>query len=127
MDLVIARLEQAFKSLAAETAANEPRRRVRAPAGLKGGAMLHLMGAGDSQSGYIGCKAYSTSRGGAFFFVLLFDASNGKPLALIEADYLGQMRTGAASGLATKYMARGDANCLGVIGTGGQAFTQVQA
>ncbi len=89
--------------------------------------MLHLMGAADSESGYLGCKAYATSREGAHFFVLLFDASSGKPLAIIEADYLGQMRTGAASGVATKYMARKDAYRVGVIGTGQQALTQVQA
>jgi alanine dehydrogenase len=89
--------------------------------------MLHLMGAADSESGYLGCKAYTTSREGAHFFVLLFDASSGKPLAIIEADYLGQMRTGAATGVATKYMARRDAYMVGVIGTGQQALTQVQA
>ena len=89
--------------------------------------MLHLMGAADSESGYLGCKAYTTSREGAHFFVLLFGASSGKPLAIIEADYLGQMRTGAATGVATKYMARRDAYMVGVIGTGQQALTQVQA
>lgn len=124
MDRVISLLEEGFRSWSAGTAANEPRRRVRAP----NGALLHLMGAADSKSGYVGCKAYTTSReGGNFFYVLLFSASTGKPLALIEADYLGQMRTGAASGLATKYMARRDASRLAVIGSGGQAFTQVQA
>ncbi len=123
MDQVIRVVEAGFRSWSAGTAANEPRRRVRAP----GGAMLHLMGAADSQSGYLGCKAYTTSREGANFFVLLFDAPSGKPLAVMEADYLGQMRTGAASGVATKYMARRDAYMLGVIGTGQQALSQVQA
>jgi alanine dehydrogenase len=89
--------------------------------------MLHLMGAADSQSGYLGCKAYSSSRQGTSVFVLLFDAVNGQPLAIIEGDYLGQMRTGAASGVATKYMARRDASTLSVIGAGRQALTQVQA
>jgi ornithine cyclodeaminase/alanine dehydrogenase-like protein (mu-crystallin family) len=133
MDQVIRVVEEGFRSWSAGTAANEPRRRVRAPSRPSspldsgGGAMLHLMGAADSKSGYLGCKAYTTSREGANFFVLLFGAANGKPLAIIEADYLGQMRTGAASGVATKYMARRDASRLGVIGTGQQALTQVQA
>jgi ornithine cyclodeaminase/alanine dehydrogenase-like protein (mu-crystallin family) len=123
MDRVIALLEAGFRSWSAGTAVCQPRQRVRAP----GGSMLQLMGAADSQAGYIGYKAYTTSRSGNYFYVMLFDAVSGKPLALIEADYLGQMRTGAASGLATKYMARADAYTLGVIGTGGQAFTQIQA
>ena len=120
---VVERVEEAFRSLAAGTAANAPRQRVRAPKG----SMLHLLGAADSHAGFIGCKAYTSSREGANFYVLLFDAASGKPLAVIEADYLGQMRTGAASGVATKYMARPDASSLAVIGSGGQAFTQVQA
>lgn len=123
MDRVIGLLESAFQSWAAGTAACAPRQRVRAPEG----AMLHLMGAADSKAGYIGYKGYTASREGVFFHVLLCDAKSGKPLAWIDADYLGQMRTGAASGLATKYMAREDAYTLGVIGTGNQAYTQVQA
>jgi alanine dehydrogenase len=135
MDPVIRVVEEAFRSWSAGTAANDPRRRVRAPSRrtspldsrAPSGGMLHLMGAADSKSGYMGCKAYATSREGAHFFVLLFDAANGKPLAIIEADYLGQMRTGAATGVATKHMARRDAYMVGVIGTGLQALTQVQA
>jgi alanine dehydrogenase len=123
MDRVIGLLDAAFRSWAAGTAACQPRQRVRAP----GGSMLQLMGAADSQAGYIGYKAYTASRGGYFPYVMLFDAKSGQPLALIEADYLGQMRTGAASGLATKHMARADGSVLGVIGTGGQAVTQIQA
>jgi len=138
MDQVIRVVEEGFRSWSAGTAANEPRRRVRAPSrppsressppdSAPGGAMLHLMGAADSKSGYLGCKAYSSSRQGTSVFVLLFDAVSGKPLAIIEGDYLGQMRTGAASGVATKYMARRDASTLSVIGAGRQALTQVQA
>jgi ornithine cyclodeaminase/alanine dehydrogenase-like protein (mu-crystallin family) len=59
--------------------------------------------------------------------VLLYRADNGELAALIEADYLGQVRTGAASAVATKYMARADARVLGIIGTGTQARTQLAA
>ena len=129
MDQVIGLLEQGFRDWADGSAANEPRQRVRAPKlADRGGTLLHLMGAADSRSGYIGCKAYTTSRsGGNFFFVLLFAADSGKPLATIEADYLGQVRTGAASAVATKYMARKDAYSLAIIGAGGQAWTQALA
>ena len=125
MEQAISRLEAGFLSLSAGTAANDPRHRLRAPA--PGGSMLHLMGAADSQAGYIGFKAYTTSRSGAHFYVMLFAADTGNPLAFIEADYLGQIRTGAASAVATKYMARKDADMLAVIGTGQQAWTQALA
>jgi ornithine cyclodeaminase/alanine dehydrogenase-like protein (mu-crystallin family) len=77
--------------------------------------------------GLLGLKTYTTFKDGVRFAVLLFSAADGAPLALIEADWLGQMRTGAASGLASKYLARASVNTLGVIGTGLQARTQVIA
>lgn len=61
------------------------------------------------------------------FLVPLFQAKTGELLALIEACYLGQMRTGAASGVATKLLARPDARKVGIIGTGLQAATQIEA
>jgi ornithine cyclodeaminase/alanine dehydrogenase-like protein (mu-crystallin family) len=77
---------------------------------------------------YIGVKVYSTHpKHGAHFFVLLFDSATGKPLAMIDANHLGQIRTGAASGVATDLLARPDAHVLGVIGAGFQARTQVEA
>ena len=59
--------------------------------------------------------------------VPLFDSESGDLLAMIEANYLGQVRTGAASGVATRLMARPDAKSVGIIGTGLQAHTQLQA
>jgi ornithine cyclodeaminase/alanine dehydrogenase-like protein (mu-crystallin family) len=61
------------------------------------------------------------------FLVCLWSSGNGELLTLIEADKLGQMRTGAASGVASKYLARKDATAAGIIGTGGQARTQLEA
>jgi ornithine cyclodeaminase/alanine dehydrogenase-like protein (mu-crystallin family) len=111
-----------FARLHISPAANQPRRRLHAP----GGTVLHQL-AGLYEP-YIGVKVYSTHpKHGAHFFVLLFDSATGKPLAMIDANHLGQIRTGAASGVATDLLARPDAHVLGVIGAGFQARTQVEA
>ena len=77
--------------------------------------------------GVAGLKVYSSVRGGSRFHVNLYDTETGGLLAVIEANQLGRIRTGAASGIATKYMARRDASTVGVIGCGYQASTQLQA
>ena len=77
--------------------------------------------------GLLGLKSYTVSRTGARFYVSLFDAVTGELLAFIEADKLGQMRTGAASGVATKYLARENAKTVGVYGSGWQAASQLAA
>lgn len=119
----IAALEEAFGRLSRTEAHVQPRQRVRVPGGL-----LHVMPAGIAGGNSLGLKVYTTFAGsGARFFVLLFDARNGELRAMLQADRLGQIRTGAASGLATKYMARPDSATLGLIGTGWQARTQLEA
>jgi ornithine cyclodeaminase/alanine dehydrogenase len=76
----------------------------------------------------MGAKVYSTSRKlGARFILPLFDGKTGALVCLMQADYLGQVRTGAASGIATQHMALPDATEVGVFGSGKQARTQVQA
>jgi ornithine cyclodeaminase/alanine dehydrogenase-like protein (mu-crystallin family) len=81
---------------------------------------------GDGQ--YYGAKIYATNpRYGAHFLFLLYRAADAQPLAIMEANHLGQIRTGAASGLATRFMAREDAATLGIIGSGFQARTQLEA
>ena len=88
--------------------------------------MLHSM-AGSYQN-YYGTKIYSAHRQyGAHFFFLLFDAQTANPLAQMEANHLGQIRTGAASGYGTDLLANPQADTLGVIGSGFQARTQVEA
>jgi ornithine cyclodeaminase/alanine dehydrogenase-like protein (mu-crystallin family) len=77
--------------------------------------------------GFAGVKSYTSIDGETRFLVHLYDSSNGEILALMEADRLGQLRTGAASGVATKYMARDDASRVGIFGTGWQARGQLQA
>ncbi len=100
-----------------------PRRRLALPDRV----FLNYMFAADQKSGWMGAKLYSVAQGVARFIVLLYRADSGELAALIEGDYLGQVRTGAASAVATKYMARPDAHVLGIIGTGTQARTQLAA
>jgi alanine dehydrogenase len=121
MDLTLAALDAAFREWAAGGAVNQPRRRVA------GGAVLATMSAALPSRGLIGFKAYTVSQAGARFWVCLFDTADGRPRAVIEADGLGRLRTGGASGLATKYLARPEASVLTVIGAGSQALTQVLA
>ena len=95
-----------------------PRRRLR----LQDGTLAD-MAASDLGLGLAGAKVYSASAGGASFVVCLFDSSG--LAAVVEANALGQLRTGAASGVAARYLARPNARSLGVLGCGYQAETQV--
>jgi ornithine cyclodeaminase/alanine dehydrogenase-like protein (mu-crystallin family) len=121
MEVTLAALDAAFREWAAGRAANQPRRRVAA------GAVLATMSAALPSKGLMGFKAYTHNKAGARFWLCLFDAGDGRPRAVMEADWLGRMRTGAASGLATKYLARPQASVLTVIGSGTQSLTQVLA
>src|SRR2546425_2030394 len=114
MPLALEVIEEAFRRQAAGQIILHTRRRLEAPEK----AFLHYMAAADTVSGYMGMKIYTSVRGALRFLVPLYSGKNGELLALLEADYLGQMRTGAASGLATKYMSRSDARTVGLIGTG---------
>ena len=122
----LAAVESVFKLQASGDATNESRRRVRA----QGSTLMTMSGAVSNFGefkGLLGLKAYTVARGGARFYVSLFDAITGELLAFIEADKLGQMRTGAASGVATKYLAREGAKTVGVYGAGWQATSQLEA
>jgi alanine dehydrogenase len=114
-------VEGSFRRLAEGVVENVPRRRLR----LDGGA-LAVMSASDLGLGIAGVKTYAAGRGGASFVLVLFDAATDETIALIEADRLGQFRTGAASGVAAKFLAADGATSLGVIGTGRQAELQVR-
>ena len=122
MDSAIECVEEAFRQLATGKADNHPRRRV-----VAGNATLHVLAAGAEGLGYVGFKSYVTTRSGVRFQFFLSDATTGQPVAIMEANLLGQMRTGAASGVATKVMARPDARIVGCFGTGLQARTQLKA
>jgi alanine dehydrogenase len=85
-----------------------------------------VMAATDSELRLAGLKSYVWLRGGTPFIVVLFDTERAEISAVIEADKLGQLRTGAASAVAAKYLARAGARSLGVIGCGWQAESQVE-
>lgn len=114
-------VEEAFVQLAAGKATNVPRNRARAP-----GIALHSMSAAAEYLGRAGWKQYTTTRSGARFLVGLYAAS-GELEALIEADRLGQYRTGAVTGVAIRALADPAADTLGLIGSGLQAQTQLEA
>jgi len=85
------------------------------------------MAAADYTAGHLAMKQYTFVRGKLRFLVPLYEISTGDLLALIEADYMGQLRTGAASGVAAKYLSRRDACVAAILGSGGQAKTQLEA
>jgi alanine dehydrogenase len=122
MDLALEAVGAAFRKLALDEAENVPRQRCQTDH-----VMLHVLPAAAKTLGAVGFKAYTTSKAGAKFHVTLFDPKTGAMAALVEADLLGQFRTGAASGVATKKLARPDAAAVGCFGTGKQARTQVLA
>ncbi len=113
-------VEASFGRLAGGSVENRPRTRLR----LDGGE-LGVLAAADRELGFAGLKTYAASREGARFVVVLFETQRRELAGVIEADKLGQLRTGAASGVAAKYLARADARSLGVIGCGWQAEGQV--
>jgi ornithine cyclodeaminase/alanine dehydrogenase-like protein (mu-crystallin family) len=115
-------IEACFARMAAGAVENRPRYRL----GLQEGA-LAVMAAADLELGYTGAKVYAGFRNGARFVVLLFRADSPELVAVIEADKLGQLRTGAASGVAAKHLARSGARSLGLIGCGWQAESQLAA
>ena len=122
MPVAVGLMRSAFVALADGTASNQPRRRLT----LRSGTVLHSMAA--SYGPYLGTKVYSTNvKHGAHFYFLLFEAATGAPLAHFEANWLGQIRTGAASGFATDLLARPDADTVGMIGAGFQAASQLAA
>ena len=117
-------LEEAFAHAGAGQVEIKPRSRIRMPNGF-----FHFMAASDAEHKVFGYKAYPSfaGPGGSKFMIMLYDFESGQLLACIEAGRLGQIRTGAASGLATKYMAKENASTVAVFGSGFQARTQLEA
>jgi alanine dehydrogenase len=122
MDVALEAVGAAFRKLALDEAVNLPRQRCQTDH-----VMLHVLPAAAKTLGALGFKAYTTTKAAARFHVTLFDSRTGEMTTLLEADLLGQFRTGAASGVATKKLARADASTVGCIGTGRQARTQILA
>jgi alanine dehydrogenase len=115
-------VEASFVAQGTDRAINRSRERILLPQ-----VSLHYLAGALPDSQHLGMKIYTVTRDDFRFLVLLFDAVTGKLLSLMQADRLGRIRTGAASGIATKYLARPEASRAAVIGTGRQACTQLQA
>ncbi|MGH3089998.1 MAG: ornithine cyclodeaminase family protein [Rubrobacteraceae bacterium] len=122
MQSIVDAVEEILRQQAEGKATNRARRRVSLPTGG-----LNVMFAGAPQIGALGLKAYTVAKTGARFYTMLFDPESGELLSIIQSDKLGQLRTGAASGVATKYLARDDAKTLGLYGSGWQAESQLEA
>lgn len=114
-------LEQAFHELAEQTVANLPRSRI-----VMANGVLNILAAAAPALGVLGFKAYTAFREGLRFVVMLYSAQDGQLLAIIESDWLGRMRSGGTSALATRYLARPDAAIVGLIGSGNQAAAQLE-
>jgi len=116
-------VEAVLRQQAASAATNMPRGHTTAGPGL----MLAHMTAALHQQGVFGFKVYSIVGGKYQFFVLLYSIETGDLLAVFEANQLGRRRTGAASGVSAKYMAREDCAEVGILGSGFQAGAQLEA
>jgi len=129
MDMALAAVEEAFRQRGLGKASIRPRSRMPVDSTSQS---LMAGWVGGSINAY-GLKVYGGphASGGTVrptgMIVMLYDGSTGQLLAILEGNHLGRMRTGAASGVATKYMASPEAMTVGVIGTGSQAATQLEA
>ena len=122
MDAMIEAIESMQRQYGDGQAHNMTRRKIIAESG-----MLSVMGGGLFHQGLLGVKTYTVVKGAYSFQVSLYDANTGKLLLYTQANRLGQLRTGATTGVAIKHLANpGDAT-VGIIGTGGQAPTQLEA
>ncbi len=122
MPMALAAIEEAHLELARGRASDLPRQRTRLPQ-----TTLHILQASLPKRDVIGYKAYTSSRSGVRFLIHLYQASTGKLSAVLEADLIGMMRTAAASGVATRWLARSEASTAGIFGAGWQAEGHIEA
>src|SRR5688572_22952804 len=122
MPLALERVEAAHRALGERRAVDVPRERIHLPSGTQ-----HVLQAAAPELGYIGFKNYYTRPKGKTFFVQLTSIETARLEALIEAQYMSMVRTGAASGVATRILASPDASIVGQIGAGAQAIGQLEA
>ena len=116
-------IEHAFLQQQKGSAVNRPRTRIAAGADRE----IHFMEASENESEIHGFKTYTKVAGQVRYFVYLISSTTGELLSILHAKKLGQLRTGAATAVATKYMARKDVAVAGVLGSGYQARTQLEA
>ena len=122
MPLAIEAVEEAHRELSLANAVDVPRQRTRLPK-----TALHILQGALPGRDAIGYKAYTSNRSGVRFLVHVFSVSTGMLRVVLEANLLGMMRTGAASGVATRCLARPDAEVMGLFGAGWQAEGHIEA
>src|SRR5882672_3505249 len=122
MPTTLALIERVHREHSTGQVIDVPRERTRLPK-----AALHLLQGAVPSAGVFGYKAYTSSREGVRFLVFAFNAERGNLDVIVEANYLGMMRTGAAGGVAAKWLARADAKVVGIFGSGWQAQGQLEA
>ena len=123
MPLALEQVERALKDRALGKATDLPRARVQTTAGIQ-----HVLQACAPELGYIGFKYYFSPPGkrGATY-VHLINMQTGKLEAIVEGVLLGMTRTGAASGVASKYLANPGASVVAQLGAGYQGMGQLEA
>ena len=122
MPLALQLIERVHREYSTGNAIDVPRERTRLPK-----AALHILQGAVPNSGVFGYKAYTSSREGVRFLVYVFSAERGNLEGIIEANRMGMMRTGAAGGVAAKWLAREDARTAAIFGSGWQARGQLEA
>lgn len=122
MQTTLELVERVHREYSTGNAIDVPRERTRLPK-----AALHILQGAVPSAGVFGYKAYTSSREGIRFLVYMFNAERGNLEAIVEANHLGMMRTGAAGGVAAKWLARADAKAAGIFGSGWQAQGQLEA
>ncbi|MQG64037.1 MAG: ornithine cyclodeaminase family protein [SAR202 cluster bacterium] len=122
MDAMLEAIESMQRQYGDGQAHNMTRRKIIADSG-----MLSVMGGGLFHQGLLGVKTYTVVKGSYSFQVSLYDANTGELLLYTQANRLGQLRTGATTGVAVKHLANPEDATVGIIGTGGQAPTQLEA
>ena len=115
-------MDDAFQQAGRGDTWNRPRSRIRMPGGFH-----HLMAAAVLDSKVFGLKTYTSFRAGTRFLTILYDSETGDILAMVQGGRCSQLRTGAVSAVATKYMARENASTVGVLGSGAYAPDQLAA
>ncbi len=122
MPLAIEAVEAAHRELSLGKAIDIPRQRTRLPQ-----TALHILQGALPGFDAIGYKAYTSNRSGVRFLVHVSSAATGVLRVVLEADFLGMMRTGAASGVATRWLSRPESEILGVFGSGWQSEGHIEA
>jgi alanine dehydrogenase len=122
MPIALDCVQQALKAHAEHRAIDVPRARIHLPSGTQ-----HVLQAAAPELKFIGFKYYYTRPGGKSFYVHLMNTETARLEAIIEAVWMSMVRTGAASGIATRCLAREDATVVGQIGAGFQGMGQLEA